>query len=298
MGTQSRTVEQKLAALATAKRGVLTRAELLRAGVSDRQIRRRVEKGLLILVHRGVYRVGHTAPSFEATYLAAVKACGTEAYLHHHAAAYTQGLLPLTRKPPPPAVMCATERSVPGVRTKRCRKIHPLEVCTHKGIPMTTVPRTLLDLAATATDDELTRACHEAWIKHRVGLPHVQAVLARHPRAKGVARLRRVMGGEASLYLSKLERGFAQALRRAGIELPETNVQVDEHYVDCRWRGRATVELDSFAFHNTRRSWEQGHRRRRAARDRGEEFRQYTWTDVFEHREPMLAEISSLLASR
>jgi hypothetical protein len=106
------------------------------------------------------------------------------------------------------------------------------------------------------------------------------------------------MGGEVRLYLSELEKGFAKALRTAGIEPPETNLKVDEHYVDCRWPGRLTAELDSFRFHNTRHSWEQGHRRRRAARNRGEKFRQYTWTDVFDDRQPMLAEIRSLLASR
>ena len=76
MGTQSRTVEQILAILASSAHGVVTRKQLLSKGVSHREIRRRVEKGALIPEYPGVYRVGHRAPSVEARYHAAVLACG------------------------------------------------------------------------------------------------------------------------------------------------------------------------------------------------------------------------------
>jgi hypothetical protein len=70
------TVERKLAALARRPHGVVTRRELLRAGISAKQMERRLRAGALFAVFRGVYRVGHTAPSVEAHYLAAVRACG------------------------------------------------------------------------------------------------------------------------------------------------------------------------------------------------------------------------------
>lgn len=260
------------------------------------EIKRRAGKGLLIRAHRGVYRVGHAARSIEATYLAAVKACGEGAVLCGRAAAYLLGLLP-TRNPPPPEVMCPTERSVPGVETRRCRRIHRLDVSEHNGIPVTTVPRTLLDLAACCSDDELMRACHEAWVKWRVGPEQVQRVLDRHPRARGARRLRRVMSGETRVTLSRLESGFLTVLREERIELPETNRKAGSKYVDCRWHGRLTVELDSYAFHNTRRAWEQHHERRREARARGEEFRTYTWWDITKGRNEMTTELRSLLAS-
>jgi hypothetical protein len=72
---------------------VVTRQELLDAGVTAKRIRRRVERGSLILVHRGVYRVGHLAPSREAHYMAAVKACGDRAVLCGRAAAHLWGLI-------------------------------------------------------------------------------------------------------------------------------------------------------------------------------------------------------------
>ena len=71
------------------------------------------------------------------------------------------------------------------------------------------------------------------------------------------------------------------------------------HYVDCRWpKHKLTVELDSYRFHSSRWAWEQDHERRRRARRRGDEFRSYTWTDVFEDPTLMMAEIPALLESR
>jgi len=85
-------VEQRLAKLARRSHGVVGRRELLAAGISAKELERRLGAGALIAVFRGVYRVGHTAPSLEAHYLAAVKACGDGALLSGPAAAHLLGL--------------------------------------------------------------------------------------------------------------------------------------------------------------------------------------------------------------
>ena len=67
-------------------------------------------------------------------------------------------------------------------------------------------------------------------------------------------------------------------------------------HVDRRWPDRRlTVELDSYRFHHSRHAWEQDRRRERDARAHGDEFRRYTWADVFEQPAPMLAELHRLL---
>jgi hypothetical protein len=67
--------------------------------------------------------------------------------------------------------------------------------------------------------------------------------------------------------------------------------------VDCRRPDRRlTVELDSYTYHRSRHAWEQDRRREREAYARGDEFRRYTYGDVFERPEPMLAELRALLA--
>jgi hypothetical protein len=69
--------------------------------------------------------------------------------------------------------------------------------------------------------------------------------------------------------------------------------------VDCRWPGhRLTVELDSFRYHNSRHSWEQGLQREREARRRGDEYRRFSYADVFEDQRYMLGELARLLPQR
>ena len=296
MGPQGRTIEEKLARIASSEWGVVTTRELLLAGFSAKQIRGRRERGLLIPQYKGVYRVGHTAPSTEATYLAAVKACGEGALLSGRAAAYIQGLI--KGRPPPPEVTCPTERKIAGIQTKRCRNMDPRDAANHRGIPITCVPKTLVDLAGSEEldDDDLARACHEAGIRYGTNPSHVQAVLDRHPKAKGAKKLKAVLTGEQRVTLSTLEREFLRLLKVEGLPLPITNRPAGTKRVDCRWPDhKLTVELDSYRFHNSRYAWEQDRLREREACARLDEFSRYTWADVFEEPGAMLGELRVLL---
>jgi len=285
------TVESKVAALATRSHGVVTRAQLLRLGITRHEITQRAETGALIRVHRGVYRVGHRAPSIEATYLAAVWACGGGALLSGRAAAHVWGLT--KGAAPPPEVTTRSERRVHGVKTRRSRSV---EATTHRGIPVTTVPRTLVDLAGHLSLDALARACHEAGVQHRTTPKQVAAVLEKRPRTRGAGALREILGGEVRVTLSALERAFLKRLTEAGLPLPKTNREAGGRRVDCRWpRHHLTVELDSYRYHHSRHAWEQDRRREREAHARGDEFRRYTYGDVFEDPRLMLAELRQLL---
>ena len=295
MARQNRTVEQVISRLASRAHGVANRAELLAAGVSRDEIRERVESGFLIVVFPGVYRVGHTAFSADAWYMAAVKACGPEAVLSGLAAAWLWGLV--KGGPPRPEVTAPTERRIEGIKTKRRRQMDPRDATRHRGIPVTTVPATLVRLPSLLSFDDLAKATHEAQVKYATKPSHVDAVLARWPRSPGAARVRAVIRGDAHVLLGRLERGFRARLVAAGLPLPITNKQAGSHYVDCRWPGhKLTVELDSYAFHNSRHSWEKDHERNREARRRGDRMRRYTWKDVFEEPDQMLAELRELLA--
>jgi hypothetical protein len=295
MRTQSRTVEEIIAGIARSAHGVVTRAELRDAGLSADQIKRRVRKGGLIQQHPGVYRVGHAAPSVLARYMAAVKACGDGALLCGRAAAYLLGILKAST-PPPPEVLTPTERKPKGLKTRRARRIDRRDGTAIKGIPVTTVPLTLVHLAAQLDDEDLARACHEAGVRYGTTPNHVKAVLQRIPHAKGAATLKAIMSGDVKVLLSKLEKRFIERLIEAGLPLPETNRIASGRRVDCRWKDKkVTVELDGFRFHNSRHSWRQGLKREREARKRGDEFRRYDYEDVFEHPDEMLDELEDLL---
>ena len=283
-----------MAGLADGLHGLVTWWELLAHGVTREEIKQRVRSGALLREHRGVYRVGHRAPSVEATYLAAVLACGEGALLSGPAAAFLYGLLRGTA--PAPEVTTRTERRVSGVRTRRARRGEPLDRAERRGIPVTTVAQTLVDVAGGLDLDDLARACHEAGVRFGTTPADVSAVLGRRPSSPGAASLRRVLEGGAPVKLSVLEARFLERLREAGLPLPQTNRRVGGRRVDCTWRQpRLIVELDSYRYHRSRHAWEQDRRREREARALGNEFRRFTYEDVFAGPRLMLAELRALL---
>jgi very-short-patch-repair endonuclease len=183
---------------------------------------------------------------------------------------------------------------VEGVRTRRASAI---ESATYRAIPVTTVPATLIELAAVLSTQQLGRACHEAGVKHGTTPNQVQALLERCPNRRGAGKLRRILTGDEPITISKLERRFLELLRRAGLPLPATNTVASGRRVDCRWpEVRLTVELDGYRYHRSRHAWEQDRRREREARARGDEFRRYTWADVHDEPAATLAELRGLLA--
>jgi very-short-patch-repair endonuclease len=295
MGGESRTVEKLCAALGSRSYGIVTRAELLEAGVTRREIERRQERGYLITEFAGVYRVGHRAPSLEARYMAAVKACGDGAVLSGAAAAHLHGLI--KGSPPIPYVTAPRERRVTGVVTRRSREIERSE---YRGIPVTTVARTLVDLAASLPLTDLARACHEAGVKYGTTPGQVEEALAGRPNARGTRRLRTVMRGEAPVTQSALERRFLALLAEHDLPPPDsTNKPVGSFRVDFRWNDPPlTVELDSYRFHNSRHAWERDRRREREARLRRDDFHRFTYGDVYEHPRLMLQELRSVLLGR
>jgi hypothetical protein len=297
MTDKPRTVEELIAGIATRSEGIVTREELRAGGVTRHQIADRRRKGALIEKHRGVYRAGHRAPGVKADYMAAVKAGGAQALLAGHAATY---LWRLVEGPaPPPEITAPTERRIPGVIIHRCRGLDHRDATEFRGIPITTVPRTIVDVAASTSEDDLARLCHEANVRYGMTPAQIERVLARRPNAPGARKLRRVIHGDVHITLSKLEARFLERLREEGLPLPITNRPAGGRYIDCRWpEHHLTVELDSYRFHNSRHSWRQDRQREREAYARGDQFRRYTWDDVDASPDQMLDELQKLLVNR
>jgi hypothetical protein len=294
MRTQNGNVDAVMSRLATAGKGTASRQELLAAGITPGQIHRRLRSGALIVEYPGVYRVGHRAPNPESSYMAAVKACGKGSLLSGLPGAWLFWLV--KGSAPNPEVTTATERRVRGIHTRQSPSVCRNDATTWRGIPVTTVPRTLIDIAPRLSEGDLARACHEAGVLHNVTPAMVERLLL--PNTPGAGRLRAVMRGDAKVLLSELERRFVQRLHEHQLPLPQTNKPAGGRRVDCRWPDhRLTVELLSYTFHNSRHSWEQDQRRQREAYARGDEFRTYTWDDVFVEPGPMTQELTALLTA-
>jgi hypothetical protein len=195
-----------------------------------------------------------------------------------------------------PEALTPKDRHVKGVRVRRVRRSELPRAVITRGIPVTSVPRTLVDLASSLPEPALARACHEAGVLYRTTPKQVSAVLNRLPNALGRKKLERVLHGDVRVTLSKLESRFLELLRDARIPLPITNKVAGRHRVDCRWpEQRLSVELDSYRYHGSRHAWDKDLLREREARSRGDEFRRYAWRDVFEDPAWMLEELRDLL---
>jgi very-short-patch-repair endonuclease len=294
MERQSWRADEIIAELAGRSHGVVARRALLEVGIGAEQIRRRLQRGSLIRVHRGVYRVGHTAPVIEATFMAAVMACGDGALLSDRAAGFLWGLL--KGDAPAPEVLARSERRVPGIAVRRARPFFVEDASICRGVPVTTVARTLVDLARWLTEPVLAQACHQGLVRFQIAPDSVESVLSRLPNARGARTLRRVLHGDVPVSLSRLEREFLNVLREERLPLPRTNRLTGSYRVDCRWPSEhLTVELDSYTFHGSHHAWDQDRHREREAYARGDQFRRYTWKDVLGRSGLMLRELRALL---
>ncbi len=256
-----RALSDNLARIAGRQHGRVTREQLLAEGVDRNRIGRAVADGRLIGVHIGVYAVGHRAPSLRADYMAAVLAAGPGAVLSHRAAAHL--LLLVRGAPPAPEVTipAGESRTRPGICIHRSA-LPSLDTSILDAIPITTVPRTLLDLAPTTQPELLTRMCHEAWVQHRTTPGQIDAAIARNPHKPGAAKLRRAVTSDVTL--SELESRFASFLKRHDLPKARTNIDHAGDKVDCHWPAHdLTVELHSYRFHATRHAFEQDLARRR-----------------------------------
>jgi hypothetical protein len=280
-----------LARIGDRQHGRITCAQLHAAGVDASRIKRWAADGRLRRVHRGIYALGHAAPSLAADYMGAVLAGGRGAVLSHAPAAHMAKLR--RGRPPAPEITIPlpASRRRPGITIHRAA-LHPYDVTEIDGIPTTCVPRILLDLAPHLSPAELARACHEAWVHHRTRPHHVEACIARNPHKPGIARLRAALGADVTL--SALEAAFLRLLAAHRLARPRTNVDVAGDKVDCHWPALGlTVELVSYRYHATRDGFETDVARRRRSRHLA-----FSYGDVVERPDQTAAELAVLLRAR
>jgi hypothetical protein len=279
----------KTAELADRQHGRVAWYQLVAEGIPPGQIKRWLQDGRLRPVHHGVYAVGHAAPSLYGNLMAAVLAGGDGAAASHASGAQ---LLSVTRAVPlRPEITVPTTagRRRPGIVVHRVRVLPHADVTSRHGIPVTTVPRILLDLAPRLAPKDLARACHEAWVHHRVGPEAVEACIARNPGKKGAAKLRRALGSDITL--SIVEEAFLKLLTNHGLPLPRTNIDRHGDKVDCHWQQYGlTVELVTFRYHATRYGFEQDTARRRRSNHVA-----YTYGDVMEQPAATAADLRERL---
>ena len=216
-------VETRIAEIAGAQNGVVTRRQLLAAGLSASAIQRRTAERRFIPLHRGVYGTTSFLPA-DARLTAAVLACGAGSVVSHRSAAELWGILP--------PVSGAVDVTLPGAahRSPRAIRIHRLrlesaERTQHRGIPTTAPARTLADVAARVDRETLEHALAVAERERLVTRSELAALVERHRGRPGITTVRALVEKITgpNLTRSEAERRFLALIRRARLPAPQVS---------------------------------------------------------------------------
>ena len=248
----------------------------------------------------GVYAVGHPRVTRLGRARAAVLTCGPSAMLSHRSAAWMWNLLPDNRWIFDVTVAGRSNLRRESIRLHQPRCLHPDDCAEVDGIAVTSVAKTLFDVAASEPNRHALRAFEEAERLRIFDLREMQHVIERnrgHRRRKQAAALIASWNGHAPDTRGEFERRFLELCRDYDIPEPAMNVMVAGHCVDAHWPGtKAVVELDSWQHHSTREAFEDDRRRDAALREEGfEPPLRVTWRWLTEEPAGVAAAVRKLL---
>ena len=278
--------------------GLVTRAQLLDAGISRGTIAARVRARRLRPVHRGVYQVGPVAPP-RSRELAAVLACGPGSFLSHVTAAALLKFVEDACDSAPIHVIPASDRGRrPGICAHRNAPLLPDEIAYVDSLPVTNPVRTLIDLASILPLRDVEQAFARG---ERDGLLRREDLLAglrRNRTRMGACVLRALLDSETApaLTRSQAEERFLELVRKAQLAAPASNATIGKVEVDFYWRKeRLVVEVDGYAFHASKRMFEGDRRRDAVLTARGLRIMRVTWHQIMDEPEAVLVRLAQAL---
>lgn len=275
-------------------------------GMSNRQIRWRLEQGVLIPVHRGVYRHAAVPPDVRARLRAGVLACGPAAVASHRSAARLHGLRGVPRWRPEVTVLGRRLPRHGGIALHRTDHLESIDVTSVDRIPVTALARTLLDLGAVVPFEVVELAAQDAMIRNLVSLVELVCVLERVGKRgrRGTAALRAVVRGSlpATGIESRLELDLLRLIESCPVTKPVLQHEIvvsGVHYrLDAAWPDLGVaVEADGRRWHSTRAEFERDLVRSRAIVSAGWRHYRYGWTDVHQRGMALRAEITTALVT-
>jgi predicted transcriptional regulator of viral defense system len=300
-------VDLLIAEMAARQHGVVTVAQLLAVGLTTKMIEWRVAVGHLHRLHHGVHAVGHVSVTREGRWLAAVFACGEGAVLSHRSAAALWSVRETASALIEVSSPTSAGRSRNGIRVHSGAALHSADTTTRRGIPCTSLSRTILDCAALLHPEALDYMVHRAQSKDLYDPAEMDALLRRSRGRRGVARLRLVLGvldetGDAQANAGA-ERVFLRLCRRFHLPIPSVSAWVPLPIaaagleVDFTWPAHMlAVEVDSRRHHMTDRAFQRDRERDRALTAAGWRVLRFTWRDLTEAPAQVAAELRAHLA--
>lgn len=294
--------DRAIARVAETQHGVVARRQLTGLGLGDDAIDYRLAVGRLWIVMPRIYAVGQRRPPPLSRSMAAALSSGVGAALSHRSAAALWGIRELGGGPIHVTVS-SKSRSTKLVR-RHCGILPSDEVTVHEGIPVTTVPRTVLDLAAGSSVDEVEVVIRQVEFLRLYDQLSLPDLIERYQGRRGTARVRLALAHIEALpsgrVRSPLETRFLPFLRRHRLPRPRLNdwIVVGERrfQVDCHWVGTGQIaELDSWQAHGTRTAHREDRARDRVLRVAGYEVTRITWAQLDDEPEAIAADLGRLL---
>lgn len=291
-----------LARIAARQHGVVSRPQVLALGVDADFIDRSLRLGRLHRVHRGVYAVGHLSMTDRGRWMAAVLAAGGDAVLSHLTAALLWKLIDRAGSLIHVLVPGRGDRRRSGLVIHRTRHLPPEHRFEIDGIPVTSIDRTLLDLAAMLTPGRLRYAVEAADRRGLLDVPALVALCDASSGRRGTGALRRIareQRGDIARTKSPPESSFLRLCLTHRLPEPLVNSPLHGFEVDFYWpEARLVVEIDTYTYH---RSWPQ--RQRDLERDadlevRGERVLRLARERVEGAGDAVIAQVEALLAQR
>ncbi|HEY8582537.1 MAG TPA: type IV toxin-antitoxin system AbiEi family antitoxin domain-containing protein [Capillimicrobium sp.] len=275
--------ERRIAAVAARQDGMVSTEQLALLGVPKNATSRRLVAGKLHPVLRGVHAVGHPQVTRRGRWHAALLASGPEATLSHRSGGELRGVLAPRPGPVDVTVPGAKGRRRRGVRSHSGR-LDPRDVELWEGLPVTTLSRTMLDLAEQISLRELVDALDRAEALRQYRPDEMADVLARARGRRGQRPLRRALlitRPQEVLTRSRLERRALKLVRVHRLPRPEVNVKLEGFEVDLLWRdARLAVEVDGRAWHGDGGAFESDRRRDTTLMIHGWRVARFTWRQV------------------
>jgi very-short-patch-repair endonuclease len=237
-------------------------------------------------MHVGVYAVGHPNPALEGRFLAAVKAYGTSAVLSHFSAAAHWGIVDWDGRYREVTVPVTGVRAQPNLRVHRTRRLDRKDVMRHRGIPLTSPARTLLDLASLFGETGLRRAVSRALSLRLVTLRPLMEVIDRLGRSRrGVRKLVRIVASGPASTRTDLEDLVLDFLLRNGLARPDVNrpliLEGRQVIPDFRWpEQRLIIEADGRIWHDHKIAREDDAERQALLEAHHERVVRVTWDQV------------------
>jgi Protein of unknown function (DUF559) len=291
-----------IAAIAARQYGIVARYQLLAAGLTPDAIDRRIAIGLTHPIHRGVYVVGNPTPSTEGRWLAGTLLGGPGTVLSHRAGLALWDL-PGGRTDRPEITCPAPIRSRRGLVVHSSSLLPADETTRYRGIPVTTVARTLFDVAGVLSFERFAHAVDIAERRMLGDAVSLRELMDRYPGRRGIRAIRRLYDERrVGLHVTKqeLELRFAEFVVRHALPRPDVNALLDAgglaREVDCLWRAeRLIVELDSRRHHDNAAAFESDRERDQALVGAGYRVMRVTWRHLHDRPEALAGDIRRAL---